>query len=79
MLFCDYSPLSTLSALLWGQVQMLSYHPERMHTLTCVFAVCSFGPLGESEKKVNAARVVSLLEQAGAAAVIIHGRTMEQR
>eukprot|EP00878_Enallax_costatus_P009000 GHUV01009412.1.p1 GENE.GHUV01009412.1~~GHUV01009412.1.p1 ORF type:complete len:230 (+),score=81.95 GHUV01009412.1:791-1480(+) len=34
---------------------------------------------GESEKKINAARVVGLLQQAGAAAVIIHGRTMEQR
>lgn len=34
---------------------------------------------GESEKKLNAARVVKLLHQAGAAAVVVHGRTMEQR
>lgn len=34
---------------------------------------------GESERKVNALRVVALLEQAGAAAVTVHGRTMEQR
>lgn len=34
---------------------------------------------GESERKVNAPRVVALLEQAGAAAVTVHGRTMEQR
>jgi tRNA-dihydrouridine synthase len=34
---------------------------------------------GESEKKINAPRVVALLQQAGAAAVTIHGRTMEQR
>lgn len=35
--------------------------------------------VGESERKINAARVVGLLQQAGASAVIIHGRTMEQR
>ncbi len=35
--------------------------------------------LGESEKKVNVDRVVKLLSAAGAAAVIVHGRTMEQR
>ncbi len=34
---------------------------------------------GESERKVNADYVVSLLEAAGAAAVTVHGRTMEQR
>ncbi|KAF8063726.1 DUS3L [Scenedesmus sp. PABB004] len=34
---------------------------------------------GESDRKVNAPRVVALLEQAGAAAVTVHGRTMEQR
>lgn len=34
---------------------------------------------GESEKKLNAPRVVRLLHQAGAAAVVVHGRTMEQR
>lgn len=34
---------------------------------------------GESEKKINANYVVSLLQAAGAAAVSIHGRTMEQR
>jgi len=34
---------------------------------------------GESERKVNAAHVVRLLEAAGAAAVVVHGRTMEQR
>jgi tRNA-dihydrouridine synthase len=36
-------------------------------------------PAGESEKKLNAPRVVRLLQQAGAAAVVVHGRTMEQR
>lgn len=34
---------------------------------------------GESERKLNAPRVVRLLQQAGAAAVVVHGRTMEQR
>jgi tRNA-dihydrouridine synthase len=34
---------------------------------------------GESSKKVNAIDLVPLLERAGAAAVTIHGRTMEQR
>lgn len=34
---------------------------------------------GESEKKVNVERVVKLLSRTGAAAVTIHGRTMEQR
>ncbi len=35
--------------------------------------------LGESESKINVQRVVKLLTAAGAAAVIVHGRTMEQR
>ncbi|KAG1659116.1 hypothetical protein FOA52_015909 [Chlamydomonas sp. UWO 241] len=35
--------------------------------------------LGESERKINVERVTRLLKAAGAAAVIIHGRTMEQR
>lgn len=35
--------------------------------------------LGESEKKVNVERVVKLLYSAGAAAITVHGRTMEQR
>ncbi|GAX82719.1 hypothetical protein CEUSTIGMA_g10145.t1 [Chlamydomonas eustigma] len=35
--------------------------------------------LGESEKKINVERVVKLLSAAGAASVIVHGRTMEQR
>ena len=35
--------------------------------------------LGENEKKVNVDRVVKLLSAAGAAAVTVHGRTMEQR
>ncbi|MEW5301194.1 MAG: hypothetical protein WDW36_004068 [Sanguina aurantia] len=34
---------------------------------------------GESEKKINAPLVAELLHRAGAAAVTIHGRTMEQR
>ncbi len=34
---------------------------------------------GESEKKVNATQVVRQLMDAGAAAVSVHGRTMEQR
>jgi tRNA-dihydrouridine synthase 3 len=34
---------------------------------------------GESEARINAARVVELLQSAGAAAVTIHGRTKEQR
>lgn len=34
---------------------------------------------GENDKRINAPRVVKLLEAAGAAAVSIHGRTMEQR
>jgi len=34
---------------------------------------------GESDKKIIAGRLVALLQQAGAAAVIVHGRTMEQR
>jgi tRNA-dihydrouridine synthase len=34
---------------------------------------------GESEGRINAARVVELLQSAGAAAVTIHGRTKEQR
>lgn len=42
-------------------------------------AAAAVPAVGESEKKINAARVVGLLQQAGAAAVIIHGRTMEQR
>lgn len=36
-------------------------------------------PAGESEKKINAPHVVRLLHQAGTAAVMVHGRTMEQR
>jgi tRNA-dihydrouridine synthase 3 len=40
-----------------------------------LFCCCA----GESEKKLNAPRVVRLLHQAGAAAVVVHGRTMEQR
>ena len=35
--------------------------------------------LGESEKKINVDRVVKLLSAAGAAAITVHGRTMEQR
>ncbi|KAL4424986.1 hypothetical protein ABPG77_002871 [Micractinium sp. CCAP 211/92] len=35
--------------------------------------------LGESASKINVEEVAALLEQAGAAAVTIHGRTMEQR
>jgi tRNA-dihydrouridine synthase 3 len=35
--------------------------------------------LGISEYKINAQEVAKRLEEAGAAAVIIHGRTMEQR
>jgi tRNA-dihydrouridine synthase len=34
---------------------------------------------GPSEHKLTAARVVRLLHQAGAAAVVVHGRTTEQR
>lgn len=34
---------------------------------------------GESERKINAPRVVNLLQRAGAAVVTVHGRTMEQR
>ena len=34
---------------------------------------------GENDDKINAAQVAALLEAAGAAAVTIHGRTMEQR
>lgn len=34
---------------------------------------------GENESKVNAAAVAEMMEAAGAAAVTIHGRTMEQR
>jgi len=34
---------------------------------------------GESEKKVNIERVARLLSRAGAAGLIVHGRTMEQR
>lgn len=35
--------------------------------------------LGESADKINVHEMVGLLEQAGAAAVTVHGRTMEQR
>lgn len=35
--------------------------------------------IGENEKKINVDRVVRLLSAAGAAAVTVHGRTMEQR
>ena len=35
--------------------------------------------LGEKENKINVDRMVKLLSAAGAAAVIVHGRTMEQR
>ena len=35
--------------------------------------------LGESASKINVDEVVGLLEAAGAAAVTVHGRTMEQR
>lgn len=35
--------------------------------------------LGESASKINVEEVVGLLESAGAAAVTVHGRTMEQR
>lgn len=35
--------------------------------------------LGTSAAKINVAEVTALLEGAGAAAVIIHGRTAEQR
>jgi len=34
---------------------------------------------GEKDDKINAAAVVELMEAAGAAAVTIHGRTVEQR
>lgn len=34
---------------------------------------------GEGASSVNAPKVAELLEAAGAAAVTIHGRTMEQR
>jgi hypothetical protein len=34
---------------------------------------------GEKEDKINVQEVVALLGEAGAAAVIVHGRTMEQR
>ncbi|KIZ02031.1 tRNA-dihydrouridine synthase 3 [Monoraphidium neglectum] len=34
---------------------------------------------GENESKINASAVAALMEAAGAAAVTIHGRTMEQR
>ncbi|KAI8466352.1 MAG: dihydrouridine synthase-domain-containing protein [Monoraphidium minutum] len=34
---------------------------------------------GENDSKINAAAVAELMERAGAAAVTIHGRTMEQR
>jgi tRNA-dihydrouridine synthase len=37
------------------------------------------GPVGEKEGSINAGAVTALLEAAGAAAVTIHGRTMEQR
>ena len=46
-------------------------------------SLCWPGPLqirlGESEKKINVSKVASLLGRTGAAAVTIHGRTMEQR
>lgn len=35
--------------------------------------------LGENSSKINVEEVVGLLERAGAAAVTVHGRTMEQR
>ncbi len=35
--------------------------------------------LGESEKKINVSKVAHMLGKTGAAAVTIHGRTMEQR
>ena len=34
---------------------------------------------GENDKKINVERVVALLAAAGAAAVTVHGRTMEAR
>lgn len=34
---------------------------------------------GETEKKINVRSLVPLLHEAGAAAVTVHGRTMEQR
>lgn len=41
--------------------------------------VVARGYAGESERKINAPRLVRLLQQAGAAAVAVHGRTTEQR
>lgn len=35
--------------------------------------------LGENDKKINVEEVVGLLQEAGAAAVTVHGRTMQQR
>lgn len=35
--------------------------------------------MGENDSKINAPAVAELMERAGAAAVTIHGRTMEQR
>jgi tRNA-dihydrouridine synthase len=34
--------------------------------------------IGQKKDKINAPRVVEMLERTGAAAIIIHGRTMEQ-
>jgi hypothetical protein len=34
---------------------------------------------GENEKKINVQRVAALLAHTGAAALTVHGRTMEQR
>ena len=34
---------------------------------------------GENDSKINASEVAALMEAAGAAAVTIHGRTVEQR
>lgn len=59
--------------------------PSKLARLVAGIAAGSPLPLtvkirtGENEKKINVEEVVALLQGAGAAAVTVHGRTMEQR
>lgn len=55
------------------------FSPHPLHTPQSELPVTVKIRTGESEKKVNVERVAALLARTGAAGLIVHGRTMEQR
>jgi tRNA-dihydrouridine synthase 3 len=80
-----HAPFANAEATRRGCGAALLRKPAKLARLVAGIAAESPLPLtvkirtGESEKKINAPQMVEMLGAAGAAAVTVHGRTMEQR